>query len=313
MKIIRTARAMQRIAARLRAEGKTIGLVPTMGALHAGHRSLIRAARRRTDAVIVSLFVNPLQFGPTEDFRRYPRAFAADARLCRAEGAGWLFAPSATEVYPAGFETSVAVERLSRLFCGKARLGHFRGVTTVVMKLLCLIQPGYAFFGRKDYQQFVIVTRMIRDLGLPVTIVVCPTVREPDGLACSSRNRYLNAAERRAAPALYAALQDGARLIRVGEVRAQRIIAAMRRHLSAADRRVRPVAGHSDIRPVAGHSDIRVDYLAVVEPGTLEAVRQVTGPVVLLGAVWAGTTRLIDNLTTSRRGLKGTTSRTGSR
>ena len=192
MKVIRAARAMRRIAARLRAEGKTIGLIPTMGALHEGHRSLIQTARRRTTAVVVSLFVNPRQFGPTEDFRRYPRTFAADARLCRTAGADWLFAPSPTEIYPAEFETVVEVEQLSRLLCGKARPGHFRGVTTVVMKLLCLIQPRYAFFGRKDYQQSVIVKRMIHDVCLPVTVVICPTVRESDGLACSSRNRYLS-------------------------------------------------------------------------------------------------------------------------
>ncbi len=278
MKIVRTARVMQAVARRLRARGKTIGFVPTMGALHEGHRALIRAARRATDAVVVSLFVNPLQFGPAEDFRRYPRDLSGDTRLCRQERVDWLFVPSAAELYPEGFQTTVEVKRLSRVLCGQRRPGHFRGVATVVLKLFGLVQPDRAFFGQKDYQQLVIIRRLVRDLHLPVEVVSCPTVREPDGLAYSSRNRYLGPAERQVALALYAALREGARLARAGEDQAQRIIAAMRRRLKAAGPRV------------------RVDSLAVVEAETLQAVRRVVGPVVLLGAIRAGTTRLIDNL-----------------
>lgn len=305
MKTIRTARAMQVVARRLRARGNTIGFVPTMGALHEGHRALIRAARRTTDAVVVSLFVNPRQFGPAEHFRRYPRDLAGDARLCRQEHVDWLFVPSEAELYPKGFQTVVEVQQLSRPLCGESRPGHFRGVATVVLTLFGLVRPDRAFFGQKDYQQLVVIRRMVRDLHLPVEVVSCPTIREPDGLACSSRNRFLSPAERRHAPSLYAALQAGARLVRSGESRAQRIIAAMRRRLTTDGPRV------------------GVDYLAVVEPETLKAVRRVAGSVVLLGAIRAGTTRLIDNLIVcgpsvavvrdGPRGLTGMTSRSGGR
>lgn len=284
---------------RLRAEGKVIGVVPTMGALHAGHRSLIRRACRTTDAVIVSRFVNPIQFGPGEDLRRYPRTPAADARVCRAEGVNWLFTPSASEMYPPGFETVVEVTRLGRLLCGRVRPGHFRGVATVVLKLFWLTLPHRAFFGQKDYQQAIVIKRMIQDLQMPVRIIVCPTVREPDGLACSSRNRYLSPAERRAAPALFTALQMGEATICGGERSARKIVAAMRRWLAQAGSR------------------LRVDYVAIVDPETLTPLTIVSEPpVLLMGAVWVGATRLIDNILLEKwRGAPPTarTSRSGTR
>ena len=266
----------------LRREGVTIGLVPTMGALHEGHRSLIRAARLACDAVAVSIFVNPLQFGPLEDFDRYPRSLAQDLRLCGSEGVDAVFLPRAQEMYPPDFETAVSVQRLTRRYEGLSRPGHFGGVTTVVTKLLNIVHPDKAFFGQKDYQQAVVVARLVKDLNLDAEIVMRPTVREPDGLALSSRNLHLSPEERKAATVLHRALSDGRELIRAGERSVKKVEAAMTRVIWA-------------------ESLARLDYLAVADPITLDEVRSVRGRVVLLLAVWIGETRLIDNLIVTAR------------
>ena len=279
---IRTVHAMRTWSRRIQREGVTIGLVPTMGALHEGHRSLIRAARLACDAVAVSIFVNPLQFGPLEDFDRYPRPLAQDLGLCRSAGVDAVFVPRAQEMYPTDFETAVSVQRLTRRYEGLSRPGHFGGVTTVVAKLLNIVRPDKAFFGQKDYQQAVVVGRLVKDLNVDTEIVVRPTVREPDGLALSSRNRHLSPEERKAATVLYRALSEGRELIRAGERSVKKVEAAMNRIIWA--------------EPLA-----RLDYLAVADPITLDEVRSVRGRVLLLLAVWIGETRLIDNLIVSAR------------
>ena len=282
MRRIRTVNAMRTWSRRLQREGVTIGLVPTMGALHEGHRLLIRAARLACDAVAVSIFVNPLQFGPLEDFDRYPRSLVQDLRLCRSGGVDAVFLPRAQEMYLPDFETAVSVQRLTRRYEGLSRPGHFGGVTTVVTKLLNIVHPDKAFFGQKDYQQAVVVARLVKDLNLDTEIVMRPTVREPDGLALSSRNRHLSLEERKAATVLYRALSDGRELIRGGERSVKKVEAAMTRLIWA--------------EPLA-----RLDYLAVADPITLDEVRSVRGRVVLLLAVWIGETRLIDNLIVTAR------------
>ena len=282
MRRIQTVHAMRSWSRGLQREGVTIGLVPTMGALHEGHRSLIRAARLACDASAVSIFVNPLQFGPLEDFDRYPRSLAQDLRLCQSAGVDAVFIPRAQEMYPPDFETAVSVQRLTRRYEGLSRPGHFGGVTTVVIKLLNIVRPDKAFFGQKDYQQTVVVERLVKDLNLDTEIVVRPTVREPDGLALSSRNRHLSPEERKAATVLYRALSDGRELIRAGERSVKKVEAAMTRLIWA--------------EPLA-----RLDYLAVADPITLDEVRSVRGRVVLLLAVWIGKSRLIDNLIVTAR------------
>jgi pantoate--beta-alanine ligase len=282
MRRIQSVKAMAAWSAGLHREGVTIGLVPTMGALHDGHRALIRAARLACDAVAVSIFVNPLQFGPLEDFDRYPRSLPRDLRLCEQEGVDAVFAPRAHELYQPAFETAVSVQRLTRRYEGLSRPGHFGGVTTVVTKLLNIVRPEQAFFGQKDYQQAVVVERLVSDLNLETAIVVRPTVREPDGLALSSRNRSLSRAERKAAAVLYQALSAARELIRAGERSVKKIEAAMTKLIWA--------------EPLA-----RLDYLAVAHPATLDEVRGVRGRVVLLLAVWIGETRLIDNLVVKAR------------
>ena len=282
MRLVRSTRAMETWSRALQREGLVIGLVPTMGALHEGHRALIRRARLSCDAVVVSLFVNPRQFGAGEDLARYPRRLRQDAALCRDAGADVLFAPSVAAIYPAGYQTSVSVPSLARRWEGAARPRHFEGVATVITKLFSLIRPERAFFGRKDFQQAAIVRRLAADLNLGVRIVVCPTVREADGLALSSRNGYLTPEQRRAAPVLYRALRAGEAAIRGGTTSAARVRAAMR-------------------RIVAGEPLAREEYLAVCDAQTLEPLRRVRGRVVLLGAVRLGGVRLIDNLLVSGR------------
>ena len=282
MQKIATVKAVAAWSRKLRREGVRIGFVPTMGALHDGHRSLIRSARLACDAVVVSIFVNPMQFGPLEDFDRYPRPLATDLRLCGQEGADAVFVPRARDLYPPEFETAVSVQRLTRRFEGLSRPGHFGGVTTVVAKLLHIVRPEQAFFGQKDYQQAVVVERLVADLNLETTIVVRPTVREADGLALSSRNRFLSQDEREAATVLYSALTAGRDVIRAGERSAKKVEAAMTRLI-----RKEPLA--------------RIDYLAVVHPATLDEVRAVQGRVALLLAVWIGETRLLDNMVVSAR------------
>jgi len=269
------------VRARVRAErraGKSIGLVPTMGYLHEGHLSLIRRARAECDFVVVSIFVNPLQFGPQEDYNTYPRDLNRDTRLAAEAGADVIFHPTPEEMYPAGFQTHVEVEKLSQGLCGAFRPGHFRGVATVVTKLFNIVGPDRAYFGEKDAQQLAIIRRMVRDLNLDVEIVPMPIVRESDGLALSSRNTYLSPAERRAATVLYRALVYGRDLIAAGERDGLRVRDAVRRTLES--------------EPLVS----RIDYVAVVDPDTLEEKTTLSGSVMLAVAAYIGKVRLIDNI-----------------
>jgi pantoate--beta-alanine ligase len=259
-----------------RRRGRSIGCVPTMGALHAGHESLIHACRKDCGFAVVTIFVNPTQFGPQEDFARYPRPLEDDLAACRRAGVNLVFAPSVETLYPAGFSTFVDVEPLSRTLEGAARPGHFRGVATVVLKLLNIVQPSRAYFGRKDYQQQLLVRKMCRDLDLPVEIRTCPTIREPDGLALSSRNRYLDAGQRQAALSLYRCLQVAEERLRQGEEDVRAIAGQMRRVLEGA-----------------GASP---DYAAIVDPESLDELTIPAPNMVALVAARVGSTRLIDNL-----------------
>lgn len=279
MEIIRRIPQMKSLARKLRAEGKKVGLVPTMGALHAGHLSLMQRARQMSDVVVVSIFVNPIQFGANEDFDRYPRDLARDAELCATRGVDYIFAPMIDEVYPEDFVTYVVVEGLSDKLCGASREGHFRGVTTVVTKLLNIAQPHFAFFGRKDAQQAIIIKRMVRDLSKDTEIVVAPIVRDEDGLALSSRNAYLSPEERQAATVLYRSLEKAQVLYGSGEREAERLLAAMHAIL--------------DAEPLA-----RVDYIAIVDTKDLEPVEvlQDDQAVLIALAVFIGKARLIDNI-----------------
>ncbi|HMS83034.1 MAG TPA: pantoate--beta-alanine ligase [Nitrospira sp.] len=277
MKIIRSPAAITAWSERLRCEGVTIGFVPTMGALHEGHRSLIRQARLQCDALVVSIFVNPTQFGPQEDLSKYPRPISQDRAICRQEGVDVCFEPTAKAMYPAGFQTTVTVPTVARRWEGEARPHHFQGVATVVTKLFGMVRPHRALFGQKDFQQSVLVQRLVTDLNLGVDIVIRPTVREQDGLAMSSRNVYLSPNERHRAVTLYKSLQAGAAVIRTGETDAKAVRSAMAQVINQ-------------------ESSITIDYLAVCDPRTLEPVSSVTSRVVLLGAIRLGSVRLIDNL-----------------
>jgi pantoate--beta-alanine ligase len=285
MKIIQTARSMTAWSERLRKEGVTIGFVPTMGALHDGHRSLIRAARLQCDALVVSIFVNPAQFSPTEDLSAYPRPIARDRALCREEGVDACFEPTVRVMYPEGFQTTVAVPALARRWEGAARPHHFAGVATVVTKLFGMVQPHLALFGQKDYQQAALVRQLVNDLNLGVAILVRSTVREQDGLAMSSRNVYLSADERRLASLLFQALQAGRQMIRSGVNNAATIERIMR-------------------QTIEQEPAIHVDYLAVCDPDSLEPLSVVSARAVLLGAVRIGSIRLIDNLLVKMPGRK---------
>ena len=277
MKIIRTAPSMTAWSERLRREGVTIGFVPTMGALHDGHRSLIRAARLQSDALVVSIFVNPTQFSPAEDLSAYPRPIARDRALCREEGVDVCFEPTTLTMYPEGFQTTVTVPALARRWEGAARPHHFAGVATVVTKLFGIVQPHLALFGQKDYQQAALVRQLVNDLSLGVAIRVRQTVREQDGLAMSSRNVYLSADERRIAPLLFQALQTGR----------QTIVNGMH-NVAVIERIMR--------QTIEQEPAIHVEYLAVCDPDSLEPLSAVSTRAVLLGAVQIGSIRLIDNL-----------------
>ena len=265
------------MARQARAESRIIGLVPTMGALHEGHASLIARAKRECSPLIASIFVNPKQFGPDEDFAKYPRTFESDSEKLRQAGVDTLFAPEAAEIYPKDFSTYVHVEGLSERLEGRSRPGHFRGVTTVVMKLLQIVQPHRAYFGRKDAQQARLITQMARDLNLDSEIVVCPIVREPDRLALSSRNVYLNPEQRKAATILYRALEAAKKELEAGSRDALHLQTSLRRKL--------------DSEPLAA-----VDYAEVVDAETFEPVVRVSRACYVLLAVFIGKTRLIDNL-----------------
>ena len=268
---------MKEQARQARAENRIVGLVPTMGALHRGHLSLIDRARRECSPVIASIFVNPKQFGPNEDFSKYPRTFESDSEKLQRAGVDSLFAPEPPEIYPDGFSTYVNVDGLSERLEGRSRPGHFRGVTTVVMKLLQIVQPNFAYFGRKDAQQSRVITQMARDLNLDTEIVVCPPVREPDGLALSSRNIYLSADERKAATALYRALDAAKNELSAGVRDALHLRGVLHGTLSAERR-------------------ARVDYAEVVDAESFEPVLRVSKTSYIVLAVFIGKTRLIDNL-----------------
>jgi pantoate--beta-alanine ligase len=255
----------------------SVGLVPTMGYLHAGHVSLVERARRENDSVAASLFVNPTQFGPTEDLARYPRDLERDTRLLEAAGCDLLFAPFALEMYPSGFETAVDVGTVAATLEGARRPGHFKGVATVVLKLFNIVQPDRAYFGQKDAQQLAVIRKMARDLDLPVEIRACPTLREADGLAMSSRNIYLDADDRRAAPALYRALAAARDRWSAGERDAEALRQAMRAVLAAEPR-------------------IVIDYVSVADPETCRELERTFGPALLSLAATVGKARLIDNV-----------------
>jgi len=277
MKILRTVPSMASWSKRLRRKGMTVGFVPTMGALHDGHRSLIRAARLQCDALVVSIFVNPTQFGQSEDLSAYPRPITRDRALCREEGVDICFEPSARGMYPEGFQTTVTVPMLAHRWEGAARPHHFAGVATVVTKLFGIVRPHLALFGQKDYQQAALVRQLVNDLNLGVTIQIRRTVREMDGLAMSSRNVYLNADERRIAPLLFQALQAGRQKMMSGVHDGAAIERIMRQTVEQAPA-------------------IHVEYLAVCDPDSLEPLSAITARVALLGAIRIGPTRLIDNL-----------------
>ncbi len=278
MKTIQTVAAMRAASADARRSGKSIGFVPTMGALHDGHLSLVRAARERCDVVVASIFVNPTQFGPTEDFAKYPRTLESDSVQLVRERVDLLFAPSTEEMYPPGATTFVNVEQLSERLDGRSRPGHFRGVTTIVNKLFHIVQPDLAFFGQKDAAQVAVIQKMVRDLGIPVEIVVCPIIREPDGLAMSSRNAYLSPEDRQRALVLQRALREVQSTYAQGE----RSIATLRRIAQDA---------------FAQEKTVIVDYIEIVDPGTLEprGANAIGGELVAVAAK-VGATRLIDNI-----------------
>jgi pantoate--beta-alanine ligase len=286
MRIVRTVLGMRRLAGRWRSESASLGLVPTMGWLHAGHLSLVHAARRaagRSGKVVVSIYVNPTQFGPREDFSKYPRDLTRDAALCRDAGVDCIFAPSDQEMYPAAgedhFSTYVVEERLSRGMEGASRPTHFRGVATVVTKLFNIVEPDVAVFGQKDYQQAAVIRRMVRDLNFRVRIHVAPTIREKDGLAMSSRNQYLTASERPQAAALWMAIRH-----------AQERVAGSGPRGLAAERLQREM---TDL--IQKHPDARVDYISFFDADSLEPVRKVSSGRHVALAVLVGKTRLIDN------------------
>jgi len=276
MNTITTVQQMQRWSDAARAKGQRIGFVPTMGYLHAGHLSLVAEARRRADFVVASIFVNPLQFGANEDLARYPRDIDRDTQLLTAAGTDVLFLPDMTEMYPEGFQTTVTVDRVTRGLCGTSRPTHFQGVTTVVAKLFNMVKPHVAVFGQKDFQQLVAIRRMASDLNFDIEIVGAPIVREPDGLAMSSRNAYLSGPERQAALCLSKALRAASEQVERGETDALRILGAARRVITD--------------EPLA-----RIDYATLVDPDTLEDITTVRAPALLALAVNIGKTRLIDN------------------
>jgi len=276
METIQRSAEMQRLAAELRSRGKSIGLVPTMGALHAGHLSLLRACRAGNDVSVMSLFVNPTQFDRPDDLARYPRDPEGDSRLAREAGVDVIFAPNVEEMYPAGYATFVIVEGLTTRWEGASRAGHFRGVATVCTKLFTVCRPHRAYFGQKDYQQTLVVKRVAADLNLDLQILVQPTVREADGLALSSRNVLLGPEERRQASVLSRALRDAQAAVRAGDRDAVKLRLAIEEAI-----RETPLAS--------------VDYVGVCDPGTLEPLERIAGRAVAVVAARFGTTRLIDN------------------
>jgi pantoate--beta-alanine ligase len=276
MKTINSISGMRKKALKWKQEGLSVALVPTMGFFHEGHLSLMRMAKSKADLVVVSLFVNPAQFGPNEDLSRYPRDFERDSKLAERQGVGCLFCPDAGDIYPPGFQTWVRVEGLGQGLCGASRPEHFRGVATIVAKLLIIVQPDMAIFGQKDFQQLQVIRRMVRDLNIPVNIIAHPIVREPDGLAMSSRNTYLDAKERESALSLFQALRLAEKMVAKGCRSGPEVIQAIRNHIQSFD-------------------NTKIDYIFLGDPESLEECQEIVGGALLALAVWIGKTRLIDN------------------
>lgn len=276
MQIVRSLKVMQKICAGVKREGKIIGFVPTMGYLHKGHLSLIRIAKKRSDVLVVSVFVNPTQFGPKEDFNRYPRDFRRDRFLLEKEGCDFIFAPRIKDMYPEGYLTYVNVDKISDKLEGATRPGHFQGVTTVVAKLFNVVRPDIAVFGQKDAQQAVVLKKMVDDLNYGIKMIIAPTVREKDGLATSSRNVYLSKEERKQAKVLYQTLRVAKEMIKKGERKVSKIVSKMRTLINK--------------QPLA-----EVDYIAITDANSLELLNKLKGEILISLAVRFGKTRLIDN------------------
>ena len=277
MKVARTIQSVRDLVRAARRKGKKIGLVPTMGAFHIGHISLIEAAVKKCDFVVVSIFVNPTQFGPGEDFKKYPRTFDADLNICRKAGVDLVFAPTKEQMYPEENLTWVNIEKLTDSLCGQFRTGHFRGVATVCAKLFNIVAPDIAFFGQKDAQQAIVIKRMVANLNMPLKIVVCPTVRQPDGLAVSSRNQYLTEQQKKDVTLIYKSLQKCQEMINAGIKDPRKIIPQMRKILSQAP-------------------SIKIEYISIVDAETLQTIDHITGKVLAAVAVRIGPARLIDNI-----------------
>jgi pantoate--beta-alanine ligase len=277
MKVIKSPEEIQRYCKSARASGKTVGFVPTMGFFHEGHLSLMRRCVSENDLCVVSIFVNPTQFGPSEDYENYPRDFHRDALMAEKMGVDVIFHPDPGDIYPPGYATYVNVERLTEKMCGSSRPGHFRGVTTIVTKLFNLVLPDKVYFGQKDAQQSIVIKRMVKDLNFDIDVVVIPTIRESDGLAMSSRNRYLNPEERQAALVLIKSLNLAKKLIKSGQRNSAEIINSMRDMIGS--------------EPLA-----RVDYISIVDANTLADLDEIEGETLIALAVYVGKTRLIDNI-----------------
>jgi len=277
MEVAKTIEAARSMVKAARSEGKKIGLVPTMGALHVGHISLIEAAIKDCDFVAVSIFVNPTQFGPGEDFEKYPRPMEADLKICRKAGVNVVFAPAPEEMYPTENVTWVTVEKLTEPLCGRSRPGHFRGVTTVCAKLFNIVAPDVAYFGQKDAQQAIVIRRMAADLNMPLEIAICPTVRELNGLAVSSRNQYLSEQQKKDAANIYKSLQECRRMIEAGITETHQIITGMQKILQQIP-------------------SIQIEYVSIVDAETLESIEEIAGKVLAAVAVKVGPARLIDNI-----------------
>ncbi len=278
MKIIKDIAALQRTLAKAKKKNKLIGFVPTMGALHAGHGALLKKCRKENDVAVLSIFVNPTQFGPHEDFKNYPRQEKQDVMFAKRENVDIIFCPSINEVYPSRFLTHIQVDKISDVLCGKFRPGHFRGVATVVGKLLNIVAPDTLYLGQKDAQQCAVIQQMVNDLNFPVKIKVIPTVREPDGLAMSSRNRYLNPQERKEATILHRSLIKAQERILTGEQNPLRIVNGIR-------------------AMIRENSSGRIDYVECLQAETLEPLVKIDGKILIALAVWFGSARLIDNIT----------------
>jgi len=278
VKLITSPQDMQSVSKAIKKEGKNIGFVPTMGYLHEGHTSLMRCSKKENDITVVSIFVNPTQFGENEDFDKYPRDLERDLKICEKEGVDFVFAPSAKDMYPEGYATYVVMEDLVDRLCGKFRPGHFKGVLTVVNKLFNIIKPDKAYFGEKDYQQLVVIKKMVKDLNMDVEVIGCPIVREEDGLAKSSRNKYLSKEERTSAVSLYKALQLAQKMFNEGETDPEKIISQMENLIKS----------YPQVK--------EIQYIEIVDPDTLKPKEKVEKGDRVLIAVFIGDTRLIDNI-----------------